>query len=204
MPHPCTPPQAEGGGEDAPAASPLAPGTWRLVWTQQGETANPLQKRLANQVENFQIIDDDGQRLENLVRLAPGLRVRASAAAGPEAGPLGPASRTSVDIDEVVLEAGPLRLPLPIKTDGRGFVEWCAALGCAGLGGQRGAGGAPALQPLCCVQSSSKAAALCLAAHRPWLRRAGCTPPPCRLYLDEGLRVTRGNKGSVFIHVRER
>lgn len=44
-------PQAEGGSEAAPAASPLAPGTWRLVWTQQGETANPLQRALANQVE---------------------------------------------------------------------------------------------------------------------------------------------------------
>ena len=117
-------PQAEGGGEAAPAASPLAPGTWRLVWTQQGETANPLQRALANQVENFQVISEDGRRLENLVRPAPGLRVRAAAAAGPEAGPLGASSRTSVEIDEVVLEAGPLRLPLPVKTDGRGFVEW--------------------------------------------------------------------------------
>ena len=24
----------------------------------------------------------------------------------------------------MVLEVGPLRLPLPIKTDGKGFVEW--------------------------------------------------------------------------------
>lgn len=47
----------------------------------------------------------------------------------------------------VTLEVGPLAVPLPIKTDGRGFVEW--------------------------------------------------------LYLDEGLRITRGNKGSVFIHTRD-
>ena len=41
--------QAEGGGEEAPATSPLAPGKWRLVWSTQGPTANPLQKALANQ-----------------------------------------------------------------------------------------------------------------------------------------------------------
>lgn len=43
---------AGGGGEAAPAASPLAGGTWRLVWMQQGETANPLQKALASQVHS--------------------------------------------------------------------------------------------------------------------------------------------------------
>ena len=40
------------GGEAAPAASPVAVGTWRLVWTQQGPTANPLQKALAGQARN--------------------------------------------------------------------------------------------------------------------------------------------------------
>lgn len=86
--------------------------------------ASPTPATPGHPKQNFQIISEDGQRLENLVRPAPGLRVRAAAAAGPEAGPLGASSRTSVEIDEVVLEAGPLRLPLPIKTDGRGFVEW--------------------------------------------------------------------------------
>mgnify|MGYP001810327894 CR=1 FL=1 len=42
---------------------------------------------------------------------------------------------------------GPAKLPLPIRTYGRGFVEW--------------------------------------------------------LHLDQELRVTRGNKGSLFIHVRD-
>ena len=41
--------QAGGGGVEAPAASPLALGKWRLVWSSQGPTANPLQKALANQ-----------------------------------------------------------------------------------------------------------------------------------------------------------
>ena len=48
------------------------------------------------QVENFQIISPEGDRLENLVCLLPGLRVRACAACAPEAG----ATRTSVDIDQ--------------------------------------------------------------------------------------------------------
>lgn len=42
--------QAEGSGEAEPATSPLAVGNWRLVWTRQGQSANPLQKALANQV----------------------------------------------------------------------------------------------------------------------------------------------------------
>lgn len=33
-----------------PASSPVAVGKWRLVWTRQGATANPLQKALAGQV----------------------------------------------------------------------------------------------------------------------------------------------------------
>ena len=48
------------------------------------------------QVENFQIISPEGNRLENLVCLLPGLRVRACAACAPEAA----ATRTSVDIDQ--------------------------------------------------------------------------------------------------------
>lgn len=47
--NPCAP-QAEGGGEAVPASSPVAVGKWRLVWTRQGATANPLQKALAGQV----------------------------------------------------------------------------------------------------------------------------------------------------------
>lgn len=137
--------QAEGGGEAVPASSPVAVGKWRLVWTRQGATANPLQKALAGQVDNWQIISPDG-RLENRVQLLPGLRVRALAEAGPEPAP-GGGMRTGVAIEEVVIEAGPLRLPLPVKTDTRGFVEWD--------------------------------------------------------YLDSDFRISRGSKGSTFIHVRE-
>lgn len=97
------------------------------------------------QVDNWQIISVDG-RLENRVQLAPGVRVRALAGCAPEPAP-GGGTRTGVAIEEVVVELGPLRLPLPVKTDARGFVEWD--------------------------------------------------------YLDGDFRISRGSKGSTFIHVRE-
>lgn len=135
--------ELEGGGrgEAAPARSQTAVGKWRLQWTQQGATANPLQKALSGSVRNYQIIYEGG-RLENLVEFAPWLRVRAGAACQPDS-----AARTGVDIDDVALELGPLKIPLNIRTDGRGFIDW--------------------------------------------------------LYLDQDVRVTRGNKGSVFVHTRE-
>lgn len=126
----------------APARSPLAAGRWRLLWTKQGNSANPLQQALAKNVANWQIIREGGE-LENLVELPLGLRVRAVAECAPE----GPA-RTGVEINQVIFQAGPLQLPIPVKRDERGWVEW--------------------------------------------------------LYLDEDFRVTRGNRGSLFIHRRER
>ena len=92
------------GGGRAPARSARAAGTWRLVYSRQGAGANPFQRLLAGQVANFQIISEDGSALENRVELAPGVRVRALAAAEADS-----ASRTGVDIEQVVLEAGPLR-----------------------------------------------------------------------------------------------
>lgn len=133
---------ALGDGERNPAGSPLASGSWRLVWTVQGTTANPLQRQLASSVRNWQIISEDGARLENRVQLLPGVLVRALARAEQD----GPA-RTGVIIDEVVLQVGGLKFKLPINTDARGFVDW--------------------------------------------------------LYLDEGMRVTRGSKGSLFVHKRD-
>jgi hypothetical protein len=132
---------AGGGGAPAPARSPLAAGAWRLLWTKQGAGANPFQRLLAGQVENYQIIGDGGASLENRVQLAPGVRVRALADAAPDS-----ATRTGVDITRVVLELGPWSFELPIKADARGFVDW--------------------------------------------------------LYLDDGLRITRGSKGSLFLHTR--
>lgn len=131
-----------GDGVKSPARSQTATGGWRLLWTKQGDTANSLQRVLAGSVQNWQIISSDGKRLENRVKLLPGVYVRAIADAEVE----GP-SRTGVVINEVVLEAGPVGFALPVKTDSSGFVDW--------------------------------------------------------LYLDDDVRVTRGNKGSLFVHVRD-
>lgn len=56
-----------------PAYSEEARGGWKLVWSQQGETANPLQQKLVRVVRNWQIISDDGKVLQNRVDLIPGL-----------------------------------------------------------------------------------------------------------------------------------
>jgi hypothetical protein len=131
----------EGSGTANPAQSRRALGAWRLVWTRQGKNANRFQQALARQVRNWQIVTADGG-LENRVEPLPGVRVRALASANPAN-----ATRTSVDIESVVAEVGPLKFDLPIRADGDGFIDW--------------------------------------------------------LYLDERLRVTRGSKGSLFVHVKD-
>lgn len=143
--------QEQGTGRDsdsgprsvpAPARDAAAvSGTWRLVWSQQAESASPLQKWGSAQADSFQVIDAAAGRLENVVSLAGGLvqvRARAACVAADDA-------RTQVDIEGAYVALGPLRVPLPVK--GSGFVDW--------------------------------------------------------LYLDGALRVTRGSKGSLFVHVRE-
>jgi hypothetical protein len=133
---------AAGGGERFPARAAAALGNWRLLWSRQGETANPLQRLLAGRVRNFQIITDDGE-LENRVELPLGARVRAIARCEPD----GP-SRTGVEISKVIFELGPLQAELPgVRQDSRGFVDW--------------------------------------------------------LYLDNEIRITRGSKGSLFVHIRD-
>ena len=39
----------------SPATSPLAGGTWRLLWSQQAENASPLQRWGAQQAESYQV-----------------------------------------------------------------------------------------------------------------------------------------------------
>lgn len=134
--------QRSGDGLRAPARSAAAVGKWRLTWTRQGKTANPLQRALSKQVANWQIISEGGGVLENRVEPLPGVAVRALAACEPDSD-----DRTGVEITEVVIEVGPLRLPIPVRRDARGFVDW--------------------------------------------------------LYLDAELRVTRGSKGSLFVHTRD-
>jgi PAP_fibrillin len=110
---------AQGGGVKLPAKSTIATGNWKLLWTKQGSTANPLQKVLASSVRNWQIISSDGTKLENRVELLPGVRVRAMADSEPDSG-----SRTGVEINEVIIEVGGLKLPLPVKQDARGYIDW--------------------------------------------------------------------------------
>lgn len=129
-------------GVVSPAKSSLAAGAWRLVWTQQGEKANALQKALAKKVGNWQIISEGGAKLENRVELLPGVRVKALASTAADS-----STRTMVKIEGTVLEIGALRLSLPVRTDGTGYIDW--------------------------------------------------------LYLDGRMRITRGSKGSVFVHVRD-
>ena len=130
-------------GVSRPAYAQQARGAWRLVWTQQGETANPLQQKLVQVVRNWQIISSDGTTLQNRVDLIPGLvKVIAQATAKPAS-----ATRTRVVISDVLLQIGPLKFNLNIRTDADGYVDW--------------------------------------------------------LYLDDTIRVTRGNKGSIFFHIRD-
>ena len=72
----------------------------------QAEDANGLQKALADKVGNFQIVEGEAGpgRLENLVELAPFLKVRAGAACR-AAGK----TRTDVNIDDARVELFGLR-----------------------------------------------------------------------------------------------
>jgi len=110
---------AQGGGVNLPAKSTVATGNWKLIWTKQGSTANPLQKALSGSVRNWQLISKDGKKLENRVELLPGVRVRALADSEPDSN-----TRTGVDINEVLMEIGPLKVPLAIKQDARGYIDW--------------------------------------------------------------------------------
>ncbi|KAK9846661.1 hypothetical protein WJX81_008660 [Elliptochloris bilobata] len=136
--------EAEGGGEASPAQSRAIQGTWRLRWSVQAPNANALQRLAGRGARSFQVVGGAAGpgRLENRLELLPGLRVRASAACSPQG-----RRRTRVAIDGVFLELFGLRVPLPIKQNEPGYVDW--------------------------------------------------------LYLDDNLRITRGNKGSVFVHTRE-
>lgn len=141
---------AEDNPTPAPARSALASGRWRLVWSQQAETASALQKWGSRQAESFQIIDAEAGTAMNLVQLSSWAAVRANALV--EAGS---DTRTLVDITDAGLYLGPLRIPVPA---GRR---------------DKAEGGAP------------------IPGYIDWL------------YLDEDLRITRGSKGSLFIHRKE-
>lgn len=124
----------------SPADSSLLDGKWRLIWSSQASDANRLQQLSAGIASNWQVIQQEIQRLENVVEILPGLRLRA----GADTKVVSP-TRTEVQINSATVEIGGLKVPLNIK--GEGWIE--------------------------------------------------------QLYLDDTLRISRGNKGSTFVHVRE-
>ncbi|KAG1662067.1 hypothetical protein FOA52_005314 [Chlamydomonas sp. UWO 241] len=130
---------------NAPARSPLAAGTWRLIWSRQADNASPLQKWGSAQADAFQIIDGASGALQNLVRLFGGaVQLSADAECSPASD-----ARTTVFIKDAAFQIGPLRIPVstPRSASNPGFVDW--------------------------------------------------------LFLDDDLRITRGSKGSLFVHTRE-
>jgi len=133
-----------------PARSPLAAGTWRLIFTVQSASASALQKWGTKQARAFQIINTDGS-VRNRVELGF-VQLTARGECEPESD-----TRTSVAIQEagLVLGEGALDKPIFLRFPGRTSTQTPGAPG--------------------------------------WIDW---------LYLDEDLRITRGNKGSLFIHRR--
>ncbi|KAH7366557.1 hypothetical protein KP509_18G084800 [Ceratopteris richardii] len=114
-------------------------GKWRLIWSSQGADANWLQKSTIG-FPNWQIVEAETGRLQNVVQFFPGLKLRARARS--QATSL---QRRDVNIEGASLEVGSLSVPLKIM--GAGFTEV--------------------------------------------------------LYLDKKIRITRGDRGSTFIHIRD-
>eukprot|EP00892_Ulva_mutabilis_P007085 jgi/Ulvmu1/4749/UM020_0033.1 len=103
-----------------PAKEAIIQGTWRQIWSEQAEDANPLQKRLSGNksIKNWQIIDGEAGTLENKVDLGIAT-VRALATCEAASG-----TRTSVSIDRIVLEVLGQQFNLEVKRDSAGFVDW--------------------------------------------------------------------------------
>ena len=180
----------------------------------QAENANGLQRQLAGVADNFQIIKSDRQ-LQNTVQLGPLLSINADATCRPDG-----SSRTIVDISTLYAKLGPLR-SAPCLSN----IALCAAAVCAGMPQHEVPCDALIQQlqaALAALQSSSAAVPRTV----PLTYRCcddlhyapGCRIPfPFRsnkdkgadqafvdwLYLDDTMRITRGSKGSLFIHTRE-
>lgn len=187
---------SSGAGEPSPARSPLALGKWRLVWSEQAPDAAPLQRALAGRVSNWQVIGGGGEGgkkgdrastpLANVVRLLPGLDVVATATCRPASD-----YRTLVDIDGLELRTlgGKARL---LRIDRNARTESDTR---------------PAFFP----ETRRKTGASERKKKKKGATKA--TKSPNRdasnqgfvdwLYLDADVRVTRGSKGSFFVHVRD-
>ncbi|KAJ7565637.1 hypothetical protein O6H91_02G068500 [Diphasiastrum complanatum] len=124
---------------EAPSSLETLAGKWRLVWSSQAEDANWLQK-LTSGLPSWQVVASDTGKLENLVEIFPGLRLKAKAISEESS-----KIRRDVTIKGAELELGSLSIPVNIT--GTGYVDL--------------------------------------------------------LYLDSKIRISRGNKGSLFVHIRE-
>ena len=221
---------ASGAGEPAPARSRLAAGRWRLEWSEQAPDAAPLQRALAGRVSNWQVIGGGGEGagegkrgggeaaaataattpLENVVRLLPGLDVVATATCRPASN-----DRTLVDIDGLELRAlgGKVRV---LRIDRNARTESDTRPAFFPESRRKTSGSAKNKSP----KTTSKRSSAAAAAKRP---STAAPPkkkaePPTKsdikkreenvgfvdwLYLDADVRVTRGSKGSLFVHTRD-
>lgn len=172
-----------------------------MYW--QAEDANPLQKALANKVGNYQLLEGEAGPgvLENVVDLGPLLRVRAVASCKADNTARG-GDRTSVTISSAFVEVYKARQML---------LGCCSP--CTVLRGCLCATAALYVHPFFQIRNDLK---LCLACSAD-IQGSDASALGCRiplpfnnvapgfiewLYLDENLRITRGNKGSYFIHTR--
>ena len=204
--------RASGAGERSPlAGSRLSLGRWRLVWSEQSPDAAPLQRALAGRVSNWQVIGGGGRggggdALSNVVALLPGgaLDVVATATCRPDSSN---ADRTLVDIDGLELrtlggKARLLRIERSARTESDSgpafFPESRRRKGSesgkkarSGSSSRRGGSAAAAAANKQRSNSSSKKKKEDNVGFVDWL------------YLDADVRVTRGSKGSLFVHVRD-
>ena len=160
-------------------------GEWKLKWTSQGETASGIQK-FATGFDNFQVISRSGcaccsprplNRLENVAKFLPFLILRAQALISQDEEE---ESKFNVNITGASLNIGSLRIPAPIKgkclTPCHLFLSLSLSLSLSFE-----------------VDELTFLSCLFLFIGQGWLEV---------LYVDEDIRVSKGSKGSLFVHTR--
>lgn len=206
---------ASGAGEAAPARSPVALGRWRLAWSEQAPDAAPLQRALAGRVANWQVIgggDGRGEEgceggggraaaaatpLSNVVSLVPGLLDVVATATCRAASD----SRTLVDIDGLELRTlgGRARLLRVDRTE-RTESDTGPALFPASRRTASGAERRDAAAAKTRAKTEAKKAGKAAKRKKNKEDNVGFVD---WLFLDADVRVTRGSKGSLFVHTRD-
>eukprot|EP01025_Chloroclados_australasicus_P031801 TRINITY_DN3218_c0_g1_i5.p3 TRINITY_DN3218_c0_g1~~TRINITY_DN3218_c0_g1_i5.p3 ORF type:complete len:164 (-),score=5.87 TRINITY_DN3218_c0_g1_i5:210-701(-) len=126
-------------------------GKWRQIWSQQSDSANPLQRAFSNQVNNFQLVEGKIGRgkVQNLVQILPFLSLRLDADCKYVS-----ESRLELTLNFIQFEVFGIEIPFKRRQEGQEPSE--SGIGFLDI-----------------------------------------------LYLDNDIRVSRGNRGSLFVHVRE-